>query len=121
MFVGITGVQLVTTTTQKVYYAGRLYVPSYLRFPASPLFCSSYSSAPDRFAPLKISASVGLSPFHRVSCKSYGASVDGASVDGASVDGAAVEGASDEQLAANNINPTTNGTLIRLIRPDPRP
>jgi hypothetical protein len=66
-----------------------------------------------------------------VSCKSYGASVDGASVDGASVDGAsvdgasvdgaAVDGASDEQLAANNINPTTNGNLIRLIPPDPRP
>ena len=89
MFVAITGVLLVSITTQKVYYAGHLCVPSYLRFPASPLFCSSYSSAPDRFAPLKISASVGLSPFHRVSCKSYSA-VHGASVDGASVGGTSV-------------------------------
>jgi hypothetical protein len=37
IFVGITGVQMVSITTEKVYYAGHLYDVSYLRFPASPL------------------------------------------------------------------------------------
>jgi hypothetical protein len=44
MFAAITGVHLVSITTQKVYYAGRLYDVSYLRFPASPLVLRFVSS-----------------------------------------------------------------------------